>query len=53
MPIMNHSSSTSTWHTGKPLTVFDVSSLSQLTEEAPRIRTGAHCFGCTAGRGSS
>lgn len=33
------------------LTVFDVECLSILTGK--RIRTGLHCYGCTAGRGSS
>lgn len=33
------------------LTVFDVDSLDELTDK--QIRTGLHCYGCTAGRGSS
>lgn len=33
------------------LTVFDVDSLNELTDK--RIRTGMHCYGCTAGHGSS
>jgi radical SAM/Cys-rich protein len=33
------------------LTIFDVDSLDQLQDHA--IRTGRHCFGCTAGMGSS
>lgn len=33
------------------LTVFDIASLDSLANE--RIQTGPHCFGCTAGRGSS
>lgn len=33
------------------LTIFDIDALSDLTSE--RIRTGFHCFGCTAGQGSS
>ena len=33
------------------LTVFDIESLAELA--ARRIRTGPHCFGCTAGSGSS
>jgi len=32
-------------------TVFDIDSLDELTGQ--RIRTGNHCFGCTAGQGSS
>ncbi len=35
----------------KPLTIWDVDDLGRLAE-AP-IATGAHCFGCTAGSGSS
>ncbi|PXF42160.1 hypothetical protein BWQ96_08080 [Gracilariopsis chorda] len=33
------------------LNVFDIDSLAELGEK--RIRTGPHCFGCTAGNGSS
>ena len=33
------------------LTVFDIESYGQLAEQ--RIATGSHCFGCTAGAGSS
>jgi radical SAM/Cys-rich protein len=36
---------------GKPLTIWDVNDLGAL-EGAP-IATGPHCFGCTAGAGSS
>ncbi len=35
----------------KPLTIWDVADVGRLAE-AP-IATGAHCFGCTAGAGSS
>lgn len=35
----------------KPLTVWDIEDLSEL--EGERIATGSHCFGCTAGAGSS
>jgi len=34
-----------------PRTVWDVTSLDGLTGR--RIATGSHCFGCTAGAGSS
>jgi radical SAM/Cys-rich protein len=36
---------------GRRRTVFDVATLDALADE--RIATGAHCFGCTAGAGSS
>ncbi|HET6205073.1 MAG TPA: arsenosugar biosynthesis radical SAM (seleno)protein ArsS [Planctomycetota bacterium] len=36
---------------GRPLTVFDVARLSEL--EGGAIRTGSHCYGCTAGAGST
>ncbi len=36
---------------GKPLTIWDVNDLSALEDAA--IATGPHCFGCTAGAGSS
>jgi radical SAM/Cys-rich protein len=36
---------------GRPLTVWDVEGLNELTGR--RIRSAAHCFGCTAGAGSS
>ena len=36
---------------GKPLTIWDVDDVDRLAE-AP-IATGAHCFGCAAGAGSS
>ena len=36
---------------GKPLTIWDIDDVGRLAE-AP-IATGAHCFGCTAGAGSS
>lgn len=32
-------------------TIFDIESLDELTDV--RIRTNNHCFGCTAGMGSS
>jgi len=35
----------------KPATIFSVDDLSEL--DASAIATGAHCFGCTAGAGSS
>ena len=38
-------------HTPGPLNVFDVESLDDLVGD--RIVTGQHCFGCTAGAGSS
>lgn len=37
--------------TGSGLNVFDVERFADLAEQ--RIRTGPHCFGCTAGSGSS
>ena len=36
---------------GKRLTVFDIDDLSDVQER--KIRTDNHCYGCTAGRGSS
>jgi len=36
---------------GRPRSVFDLGSLAELEAEA--IATGPHCFGCTAGAGSS
>ena len=36
---------------GKDMTVFDVRSLTELTGR--RIAIDNHCFGCTAGAGSS
>ena len=36
---------------GTPLTVFEVSDLRE--RRGARIATGSHCFGCTAGAGSS
>jgi len=36
---------------GGHLTVFDIESYGQLAEQ--RVATGTHCFGCTAGAGSS
>ena len=36
---------------GAPRTIFDLESLGELEGDA--ISTGAHCFGCTAGAGSS
>lgn len=36
---------------GKPRDLWEITDLSQL--EGLAIRTGAHCFGCTAGNGSS
>jgi radical SAM/Cys-rich protein len=36
---------------GRPLTVWDVENLRELAGE--RIATASHCFGCTAGAGSS
>ena len=36
---------------GRPRSIFEVESLAEL--EAQPIATGAHCFGCTAGAGSS
>lgn len=38
-------------HQKKPLSVFDIDSLSEMIDE--RIATGKHCYGCTAGKGSS
>jgi len=35
----------------RPLTVFDIERTADL--ERKMVRTGPHCFGCTAGRGSS
>ena len=35
----------------RPLTIWDIASLAALA--GGRIRTAAHCFGCTAGAGSS
>jgi radical SAM/Cys-rich protein len=36
---------------GRPLTIFDIDDLREMT--GARIATGSHCFGCTAGAGSS
>jgi hypothetical protein len=36
---------------GRPRTVFDLESLASLADEP--IVTASHCFGCTAGAGSS
>jgi radical SAM/Cys-rich protein len=36
---------------GKPVSIWDVDDLGELQGE--RISTAAHCFGCTAGSGSS
>lgn len=36
---------------GRAMTIFDVNDLSEL--RGARIATGSHCFGCTAGAGSS
>jgi len=36
---------------GRTLTIFDIEDLREL--DGARIATGAHCFGCTAGAGSS
>ncbi|MBW2415557.1 MAG: DUF3641 domain-containing protein, partial [Deltaproteobacteria bacterium] len=36
---------------GEPLTLFDIDSLGELTGEG--VETRRHCFGCTAGAGSS
>jgi hypothetical protein len=36
---------------GRPRSVHDVGSLDELAGE--EIATGSHCFGCTAGAGSS
>ncbi len=36
---------------GRALTIFDIDDLCQLS--GARIATGSHCFGCTAGAGSS
>ena len=38
-------------HVSGPLSVFEIESLDELFGE--RIATGRHCFGCTAGAGSS
>ena len=35
----------------RPLTIFDIEDVREMT--GGRIATGAHCFGCTAGAGSS
>jgi len=43
MPIMNAA--------GDALTIFDLDNVRGLT--GMRIATGPHCFGCTAGAGSS
>jgi hypothetical protein len=43
MPIENGS--------GHALTIFDVEDVAEMT--GARIATGSHCFGCTAGAGSS
>lgn len=37
----------------RPLTVFDISSLDDILFYHNKIRTDVHCFGCTAGMGSS
>ncbi len=36
---------------GRALTIFDINDLGELS--GARIATGSHCFGCTAGAGSS
>jgi hypothetical protein len=36
---------------GKALTVWDIENVSEL--EGKRIASASHCFGCTAGAGSS
>jgi len=36
---------------GRPLSIFDLDDLADLS--GARIATGSHCFGCTAGAGSS
>jgi hypothetical protein len=36
---------------GRALTIFDIDDLREL--RGARIATGPHCFGCTAGAGSS
>jgi radical SAM/Cys-rich protein len=36
---------------GRPLTIFDIGDLRELA--GARIATASHCFGCTAGAGSS
>lgn len=38
-------------HQKKPLSIFDIDSLSEMIDE--RIATEKHCYGCTAGKGSS
>jgi len=43
MPMLNSSS--------RALTIFDIDDLREVT--CARIATGSHCFGCTAGAGSS
>jgi radical SAM/Cys-rich protein len=43
MPMLNSSS--------RALTIFDIDGLREVT--GARIATGSHCFGCTAGAGSS
>jgi len=43
MPIENGS--------GHALTIFDLEDVAEMT--GARIATGSHCFGCTAGAGSS
>lgn len=49
MPISVVSSSSSS--TRRPMTVFDLENVNEL--RSTRIATGTHCFGCTAGKGSS
>jgi hypothetical protein len=36
---------------GRAITIFDVNDLRDFS--GARIATGSHCFGCTAGAGSS
>ena len=36
---------------GRPRTIWEIASLDELSER--RVTTGSHCFGCTAGAGSS
>jgi len=51
MDIVGHTGEVSQDPKRQPLSVFDIGALSDLQKYA--VRTESHCFGCTAGSGSS
>ena len=56
IPILTHDggSDSNSESRRRPLTVFDISSLDDIIlQQYQKIRTDVHCFGCTAGMGSS